>query len=244
MKLFNQFVAMLCLALAFFASAALAQDKGEPQDSAKANASQQPKSYHLLLNYADKEVSLKEIKLTDLPAPLRAIQPIIGWRCVIVGEGNATLDSFKFDIPATTCTDKPAEDDSLSGGCISKDKSYFLLEAPYYENGIGIILWRPDGKNYYINTIGFAKLCGDNICESNENYANCAKDCRSGVKDGYCDGISDGTCDPDCAIQDAAPDSDCKTSSGTNAALAWWIVAGLLVILGAGWIMRHKKQSI
>ena len=153
------------------------------------------KSYHVELNFSGSDVSLKEIDLTDTPAPERVIQPLVGWRCEVLASGNVVENSFLFDIPVTTCSDVPGKDAGLTGGCVSKDKSSFSIEVPYYENGIGIAIFRPDGKSYYINTIGFAKLCGDNICESNENYATCPQDCRSGVKDGYCDGVADGTCE-------------------------------------------------
>ena len=200
------------------------------------------------LNFSNNDVSLKEIDLADTPYLQRAIQPLTGWRCDVIALGNIIENSFLFDIPLTTCSDTPGKDAGLTGGCVSKDKASFSIEVPYYENGVGIEFTRPDGKNYYINTIGFAKLCGDNICESDENHSTCAVDCRSGVRDGYCDRVADGTCDPDCfALPDkgASEDSDCQTVSayapGTQ--MAWWIVGGLVLVLIAGIFVSRKKKA-
>jgi len=207
------------------------------------------KSYHVELNFSGSDVSLKEIDLTDTPAPERVIQPLVGWRCEVLASGNVVENSFLFDIPVTTCSDVPGKDAGLTGGCVSKDKSSFSIEVPYYENGIGIAIFRPDGKSYYINTIGFAKLCGDNICESNENYATCPQDCRSGVKDGYCDGVADGTCDPDCfALPDhgISEDPDCAklvvVSNTPGSEIALWIVGGLAFVLIIGIFVARKKK--
>ena len=52
-----------------------------------------------------------------------------------------------------------------------------------------------------------AKLCGDDVCDADENYNNCHEDCPSGEKDNYCDKQSDGKCDPDCSKEE---DIECK----------------------------------
>ena len=203
------------------------------------------KSYHVELNFSGSDISLKELDLTDLPAPQRVVVPALGWRCDVVAPGNLIEDSFLFAIPTTTCSDVPGKDSGLTGGCVSKDKASFSIEVPYYENGIGINFTRLDGKSYYINTLGFAKLCGDNICESNEDYSTCSKDCRSGVRDGYCDGIADGTCDPDCfsTPDQGASDPDCKAApAAVGTDIAWWIVGGLAIILVIGIFAVRKRK--
>jgi len=244
MKIFHKFATLVCLAL-MVAGPVLAQGSST-SDPLAAQTAVASKSYHVVLNYANDEVSLKEINLTDAPPPGRALQPAIGWRCDVIASGGEVLDSFLFDIPMTTCSDAPGKDGTLSGGCSSTSKSNFAIDAPYYENGIGLNIVRPDGKNYYINTIGFARLCGDNICESNENYATCSQDCRSGVKDGFCDRVADGVCDPDCFIMSdhgTSEDPDCKaTFYAPSPAVAWWVVGGLAVILVAGIFIARKKK--
>jgi len=61
----------------------------------------------------------------------------------------------------------------------------------------------------------FAQICGDGICQANENRGVCPQDCKSGVRDSYCDREADSVCDADCADNN---DPDCSSSSGT------WVV--------------------
>ena len=89
-----------------------------------------------------------------------------------------------------------------------------------------------------VNTIGFARLCGDNVCQASENYGTCAQDCRSGVRDGYCDGIADGTCDADCG---AGQDSDCKAQPGSG--VFWAAFAIVVVLAAAGYIFLKKNKT-
>jgi len=53
--------------------------------------------------------------------------------------------------------------------------------------------------------------CGNAICNINENYKKCPKDCHSGRRDGYCDKENDERCDPDCKENE---DIDCKRKCG------------------------------
>ncbi len=53
--------------------------------------------------------------------------------------------------------------------------------------------------------------CGNTVCNINENYKDCPKDCPSGGRDGYCDREKDERCDPDCK---KAEDPDCKSKCG------------------------------
>lgn len=51
------------------------------------------------------------------------------------------------------------------------------------------------------------EVCGNNRCDSLENYGSCPIDCASGYPDDYCDALDDGICDPDCK---SGEDPDCK----------------------------------
>ncbi len=59
--------------------------------------------------------------------------------------------------------------------------------------------------------------CGNAICNINENYKKCPKDCPSGRKDGYCDKENDERCDPDCKENE---DIDCKSKCGDGKCLS------------------------
>ncbi len=56
-------------------------------------------------------------------------------------------------------------------------------------------------------------ICGDTVCEEDENYLNCPGDCPSGGEDGYCDALDDGVCDPDCRVD---VDVDCPKIFGNG----------------------------
>ncbi len=56
-------------------------------------------------------------------------------------------------------------------------------------------------------------ICGDSVCEEEENYMNCPTDCPSGGEDGYCDALDDGVCDPDCRVD---VDLDCPRNFGNG----------------------------
>ncbi len=257
MKLLKTFVLLAGALIICGAGVALAQEEPIQQNNSAAviqnNASipvlSQTKSYNVSLKFENNELSYDTIKLIDEPMPPQTIKPSVGWRCEVIGVDNTILDSFLFAIPTTICTDIVNKDDNLAGGCASGEKAVFTLAVPYYENGIAIQFISPDGKkNLSINTIGFAKLCADSICESNENYNTCPQDCRSGVKDDYCDGAADGVCDPDCAAladKGASEDADCKNemkfASGTI--IAWWILGILAIILVAAIFISKKKKN-
>jgi len=259
MKLLKTFVLLAGALIICGAGVALAQEEPIQQNNSAAviqnNASipvlSQTKSYNVSLKFENNELSYDTIKLIDEPMPPQTIKPSVGWRCEVIGVDNTILDSFLFAIPTTTCTDILNKDDSLAGGCASEEKAVFTLAVPYYENGIAIQFISPDGKkNPPINTIGFAKLCADYICESNENYNTCPQDCRSGVKDGYCDGAADGVCDSDC-LQDQ--DTDCaklaasaptqQTKSNISSVVVWSLIIVIIIAAVALIIIKKKKHN-
>ena len=71
-----------------------------------------------------------------------------------------------------------------------------------------------------------ARLCGDGVCDANENFKNCPDDCPSGGKDNYCDGVKDGKCDPDCSAEE---DIDCKKPGFDMKLLL--IIAGVIILI-------------
>ena len=76
-------------------------------------------------------------------------------------------------------------------------------------------------------------ICGNDICEPNENSRSCAIDCIFGGKDDYCDAFKDGICDPDC---EKGLDPDCekvKEEGGQN----FYIILGIVLILVIGLVI-------
>ena len=158
----------------------------------------------------------------------------------MVSVDNTSLYSFNFIIPAASCVDNPGNDGKPQGGCTKQDKADFVLSVPYYDAGAAINIYDPNGvQAISADTIKIANLCGDNVCESGENYLSCAKDCRSGVKDGVCDGVKEGVCDFDCA---AGKDPDCASANGG----VLWLTAALAVLAGliiGSFVFWRKKRG-
>ena len=96
---------------------------------------------------------------------------------------------------------------------MSENKNY-LIYMPYNKNASRIEVYNPkNSKVMDIDVGSFADTCGDNICESQESYESCTKDCRSGSKDDFCDAVNDGICDPDCP---ANMDADCRQKENSS----------------------------
>ncbi len=121
---------------------------------------------------------------------------------------------------------------------MSENKNY-LVYMPYNKNASRIELYNPkNSKVMDIDVGSFADTCGDNICEGQESYESCTKDCRSGSKDDFCDGIADGICDPDCP---ANMDADCrqKENSGNQTPLLMQPEKEKIQSVG----LQEKKQN-
>lgn len=182
------------------------------------------KSYNLNLSYNNGQLSAKGTTVENFRAPDYRVQPQDGWICDIVSSDGQPIYSFRFSIPVITCRDQPGAAGDLEGGCQEVAEKDFILSVPYYSNGAKIVVYSPEGNEVFsIDTVKFADLCGDNVCEAGENRLTCAEDCRSGVKDGVCDGVADGTCDADCSEK---TDNDC--SRGSQGVLIYSLIAAVL----------------
>jgi len=83
----------------------------------------------------------------------------------------------------------------------------FTVATPYQSDTRDIII-RDATENSVLSipVLQFADTCGNNICESQESFEICSRDCSSGSSDDYCDDVIDGICDADCR----GTDSDCR----------------------------------
>ena len=201
-------------------------------------AADQPKqSYFLNVAYDNNDYKLKEISVIPGLAPDRRVQPQNGYQCDLVSFNDEILYSFKFDLTKTICSDEKAEgkNEQISG-CKTMDQGNFSLIIPYYQSGKNINIYNPDGKMiFFADVSGFAIICGDDICQTNENFGTCLQDCQSGIRDSYCDKAKDGICDPDCSAKD---DRDCFKASGY---LVLLIGACFLILLAIAAYFAFKK---
>jgi hypothetical protein len=196
----------------------------------------QEKSYLLAVDYKNGSYTTSEVSLLDAKAPDRGNQPETGFRCEIVSVSDEILDSFKLGNPSLQCSDSFGATEE--GGCIEKESGQFSMQLPYYETGSQINLYDADDKMVLsVDISDYAKLCGDNVCEENENSGTCPSDCRSGVKDGVCDRIKDGTCDPDCA---KSADPDC---AGAPSYTYLIVIAAVILLAVIGFIVWKKRKD-
>lgn len=231
----------------------LALGQGEAMPDAKAVAPVQvaanqaaaatEKSYNLGLVYRNGRLSPKEIVLEDFAPRDHRVWPQDGWLCQMLAVDGAVIDAFNFSLPVVECRDQAGAQGGLEGGCAAGDAADFNLSVPYYANGAAVAVFDPDGNlAFTADTVKFADLCGDDVCEQNENYLTCAKDCRSGVRDGACDKVGDGTCDADCAGRE---DADCSIWPKLAAGYIWLVVlAAISVAIIIGFVIWRRKRSI
>ncbi|HOX30439.1 MAG TPA: hypothetical protein P5080_05745 [Candidatus Paceibacterota bacterium] len=199
-------------------------------------ASGQEKSYLLSVDYKNSDYTVSEVSLLNAKAPDRGYEPETGFRCEIVSVGDEILDTFKFSNPKIQCSDSFGK--SEEGGCKENESGQFSFQLPYYDTGSQINIYDANDKMVLSADISdFAKLCGDNVCEENENAGTCPSDCRSGVKDGVCDRVKDGTCDPDCA---KSADPDCSAAANYNYLI---VIAAVLLLAGIGYFIWQKKKG-
>lgn len=203
-------------------------------------AADQEKSYLLSVDYDKKNYSVDEISVINAAAPDRNSQPETGFRCEIVSMNDEILYSFNFGQPNIQCGDNfDSNQKIVSGGCAEKESGTFSLAMPYFKTGKLIAIYDQNDKMVLnVNTSDYAQLCGDDVCQANENFGICPSDCRSGIKDSYCDKAKDGVCDSDCT---ANLDPDCAKGGVNIFYIAATALVLLIAVLAGYFLWRRRK---
>lgn len=203
-------------------------------------------SYFLTIDYDKDNYSVQGVELADTGASDFKLQADGKFRFEVVSFNNESLFSSRLYLEKKICGDSidPVTQER-SGGCKALEKGSLSLSIPYYANGKTINFYNPAGKLVLaVDISDFAKLCGDGICQENENAGTCQSDCRSGASDKYCDKLKDGVCDPDCAEEE---DQDCAAVKGVN--LMQVVIIGVflsILIVAAAfavYMIRKKRSS-
>ncbi len=196
-------------------------------------------SYYLGIDFSKDQYSVNEVSVLDTKAPDHKVQPQDGFRCDVVSANDEVLYSFRFAVPNVVCTDTFGKGDGTNG-CQTKESGGFSLLMPYFATAKLISLYDPSDKMVANADVSrFAKICGDNICQENENALTCPQDCKSGTKDGICDRQIDGVCDPDCA---KGADPDCAATANYYYYVA--AIAVLILLAGlAGYLIWRKNNK-
>jgi hypothetical protein len=170
------------------------------------------KFYNIDVEYNKGDLAIKGISVLpgEISGKYNELNQVYTAR--LVGFEGETLEEISFDAPLEILTDIF---DPLTGEVVPEtitlEKTNFNVRLHYFPNGKTIYFLDSSGK--IINEIdvsSFADVCGDNICQPQESYAECSKDCPSGTEDNFCDGVKDNICDPDCI---PIRDLDCTNPS-------------------------------
>jgi len=190
---------------------------------AKESVERPAKSYFVNMEYNNGTISIKNVFLKPIPAPLSIDSSQFSAR--ISEKQGKTIYSSNISIPI------------INLPIIGK------FSVPFYQDNFEFAAILPYSKdaekleikkgNETIASISLAPLsdkCGNNICDSNENHINCANDCP--IKDGFC---QTSTCDPDCPSQ--------KNCDKTR--IAYYLIFALvfIAIIVAILIIMRRKQD-
>lgn len=185
-------------------------------------------SYSILLNYDSGKFNLENILLIESqPMPVSEGNEykaqVVSFSKRILYETSFTVQLIIFHAPPATAEGEIPQ---------SKESDIFLTKTtvdlilPWYPNAENILITRNESKVIEIDVSRFSMCnenavcdgnetlkfcpnectCGNGICEPEENYVKCQRDCKSGQKDGVCDKMADSLCDPDCSAEE---DTDC-----------------------------------
>lgn len=187
----------------------LLMDKYTPSISENELAPPIEKSYMIDLNDNNDKLSLNNVYLTQATAPDRktARQE---YKARLVSFSGQELYTFDFEMPKTDYPFFNPDNDTIRPSPIAYDDVNRIIAAPYYSNAKKMEVYNLLGKKILeVDLARFSNMCGDNICEINENHEQCPADCSVSKKDKVCTYQSDNVCDPDCL----SIDSDCKKLS-------------------------------
>ncbi len=226
------------VAVAVIAAPAGSKASFQAGKSPNFSAAGQAESYLLSVDYNKDNYTVQGITLIKAQAPDQNSQVEKGFRCEIVSVNDEILYSLNFGAPNIQCSDTFGKE--ASGGCTAKESGEFSLQLPYFKTAKLISIYDQNDKMVLAADVSsFAQLCGDNICQENENALTCPQDCKSGIKDGICDRQIDGVCDPDCA---KGADPDCAATANYYYYVA--AIAVLILLAGlAGYLIWRKNNK-
>lgn len=137
------------------------------------------KFYKLQLYYANGTLNFISVDVKPGLAPDNLAQPDTGYKLEVLSFSNSKLISFNFNIPLILLSD---EIDPNTGQIIPEKiqltEMEVILGIPYFRNGKTIEIYNPNNKKVLSIVISqFAQMCGNSICDENENNNNCPQDC-------------------------------------------------------------------
>lgn len=136
---------------------------------------------------------------------LSKIDDIITFSSVNLVEGSYVQPSLGSDYTADLIED--SGNVLVSSAFTVPGYGPFAVTIPYDERCIRISVKKSSAEILSIPVQEFSNYCGNLVCDPQESFEDCEKDCSSGSLDDYCDRESDSICDPDCGY---GTDPDCE----------------------------------
>lgn len=215
------------LSLVMIVSVVAAADSAD--DPLAADNTTEVLSYSIILTYDSGMFTLKDLTLVQSnPTPVSEGNV---YRAQVVSFLGNVLYETSFTVQLLILN--AVEEGGSSGVASNETTSNYLLTKrdidlllPWYANAQKITILKNETLMLEIDVSSYAQCnenalcdgnetlkfcpgectCGNGICDPEENYVQCQRDCKSGQKDGVCDKKFDNICDPECSSEE---DVDC-----------------------------------
>lgn len=214
---------------------------------------EQIKIYAIPLNYDKGKISFGEIitQMGYLP-PAAGLNPDKSQQYLIelVSFSKTVLESQAFSFSLAVAPPPPLPGEKVTPPTIL-EKASTLVVFPYHKDGKTLNVYDSAKKLILTKDIAYlSDMCGDDICQDQESYESCSKDCAVAAADDYCN-TSELNKDPDCQklIQinqnqaQAQKDNTAGTKSIFTSKLFYFILFILLLIILAAVYFIYKKRK-
>ena len=200
--------------------------------------------YVIQIDYNRGQVSFGEVstKLGYAPEPERKEQLSQNQYWIeLESFSGQILEQRLFSIQLEIFSPPPLEGDDDKNGPVILEQTTHLVILPYYSDGKLLKLYDANKNLLREKDVGFlAQVCGDDVCQDHESFADCSKDCSSFGKDDYCneDELNN---DPDC--QNLQKISVKKLSGQAVKIIIFGIAVIIIIIAVAVYLYFVKKKK-
>lgn len=203
--------------------------------------------YQIPLSYNQGKVNFGEIITSTGYAPQYAPAAALGdneYLIELVSFGGQTLERHNFIFPSGYL--RP-----FMGVPTEVKNTDQLIIFPYHKDGKTLNVYDSVKKLILTKDIGYlADMCGDGVCQNQESYADCPKDCPAAGQDGYCN-PQESVNDPDCPNYNnqKAVNNPAKTAVKTGSifsgrfVLVSFLVIFLIIVIAIYFYIIYRRRN-